>query len=269
MEGFETASTLPNANWNVFHSATNGVDFAVTSVAAATGVQSCMLNNLNNVGGDTSVLQTTSSYNLSTFTTPSLTFKAAYEKQSTANNADKLQILTSTDCGNTWLSRKVITSATLASAAGGTGTTPYVPTPAQFTTYAVTISAVASSTNVMFRWAFIADPTAPGNNLFIDDINIVDATAGIESIEESVGLNLYPNPSIGKVNIDFNLSAQSNVSVVVTDMLGRTVETIPSTSYQTGETTLVVGANNAYQAGVYLVNINIDGQHIAKKVIIQ
>ncbi len=275
IEGFETSSCptgiLPNANWNVFHSASSGVDFTITSSAAATGSQSCMLNNLNNVGGDTSTIQTASFYDLTTLTTPSLTFKAAYQKKSTATNTDKLQIFTSTDCGNSWISRKVITSATLSSLAGGTGTSTYIPTPSQFTTYTVPIVAVASSHNVMFRWEFFADATSPGNDLYIDDINIVDAAVGlgIESIEASVGLNLYPNPSTGKVNIDFNLSEQHSVSVTVTDMLGRTVETIPSSSYQSGETTLVVGASNTYQAGVYLVNINIDGQHIAKKVIIQ
>jgi len=269
VEGFESASTLPNANWNISHSAASGLDFAISSAAAASGSQSCMLNNLSNVGGDTTILETASTFNMTTITSPVLTFAAAYEKQSTAANADKLQILTSTDCGNSWVSRKTITSTTLASLAGGTGTSPYTPAPTQFTTYTVIINAVASSPNVMFRWSFIADPTAPGNNLYIDNINLASATTGIENIETSVGLNLYPNPSTGKVNIDFNLSEQHTVSVVVTDMLGRTVETIPSTSYQSGETTLAVGANSAYQAGVYLVNISIDGQHIAKKVIIQ
>jgi hypothetical protein len=270
VEGFEAASSLPNANWNISHTSTGGADFVITSAAAATGSQSCMLDNINNVAGNNSIIETAVSYNLSTFTTPSLTFKAAYEKKSTATNTDKLQIYTSTDCGNSWISRKVITSATLASLAGGTGTTAYVPTPAQFTTYTVPIVAIASSTNVMFRWEFFADPTAPGNNLYIDDINIVDAAAtGIESLEMSIGLNVYPNPSTSKVSIDFNLSEQHNVSINVTDMLGRTVEIIASKSYQSGETTLAIGANNAYQAGIYLINISIDGQHISKKVIIQ
>lgn len=269
MEGFETATSLPNSNWNISHtSTTGGVDFVITSAAAATGSKSCMIDNMNNIAGNNSIIQTASTYNMTTFTTPSLSFKAAYQQKATTNT-DKLLIYTSTDCGTTWISRRVITSATLASLAGGTGTSSYVPTPAQFTTYTVSMVAVASNTNVMFRWEFFADPISPGNNLYIDDINIVQSTAGIESIEESVGLNLYPNPSAGAVNIDFNLSEQHNVSITVTDMLGRSVETIASKSYQSGETTLTIGANNIYQAGVYLVNIDIDGQHISKKIIMQ
>lgn len=268
MEGFESASSLPNANWTVSHSS-GGVDFAVSSMAAATGSNSVMLDNLSNTASDTSVLQTASYYNLSSLTTPMLTFKAAYQEKATSNT-DKLQIFTSTDCGNSWISRKVITASTLASLAGGTGSIMYMPSAAQFTTYSVTITAVASSPSVMFKWAFMSGSGGAGNDLYIDDINILDAAAtGIENIEAKVGLSLYPNPSYCKVNIDLNLTEQHNISVNVTDMIGRTVETIASKSYQSGETTLTIGNDHTYQAGVYLVNINIDGQHISKKVIMQ
>ncbi|HEX7413785.1 MAG TPA: C10 family peptidase [Bacteroidia bacterium] len=268
VEGFEASSSLPST-WNISHtSTTGGVNFAVTTNAAATGANSCMLNNLNNTGGNNSILQTSSFYDMTTFSSPVLTFKAAYQQKATTNT-DKLQIATSADCGATWTSRKVISSATLALLAGGIGTSAYVPTPSQFTTYTVNVNAIASSHNIMFRWEFYADPNGPGNNLYIDDINIVDNVAGIKNIETSVNLNLYPNPSQGKVNIDFNLSEQHSIAVNVSDMLGRVVETIATKSYQSGETTLMIGADKAYQAGLYLVNITIDGQRISKKVIIQ
>jgi peptidase C10-like protein/Spi protease inhibitor/type IX secretion system substrate protein len=277
IEGFETATcvsgTLPNSNWNVSHtSTTGGVDFQITTSAAATGSNSCMLNNFSNVGGNNSILQTALNYDMTTFTTPALSFKAAYQQKATTNT-DMLQIAISTDCGATWVSKRVISSATLASLAGGTGTSAYVPNSSQFTTYTVNINTVAGNHNVMFRWVFLSDPSGPGNNLYIDDINIVDIgaspQAAIQSVETTVDLNVYPNPSAGKVNIDFNLSEKHNIAVAVTDMLGRTVETIAAKPYQSGETMLTIGADNAYQAGIYLVNINIDGQRISKKVVIQ
>lgn len=135
-------------------------------------------------------------------------------------------------------------------------------------TYTVGISAVASSHSVMFRWEFSADPNGVGNNLYMDDINIVDNYIGIENIEANLNLNLYPNPSEGVINLDFTLLEQHSISVNVTDMLGRVIETIASKSYQSGETTLTIGAG-AYQADVYLANITIDGQGISKKVVIQ
>jgi hypothetical protein len=141
--------------------------------------------------------------------------------------------------------------------------------PSQFTTYTVALNGVATSNNVMFRWMFYAG-TSVGNNLYLDDINIVDAaTTGVKNIEAEVGLTIYPNPSSGLVNVSFNLTEKQNVSVNVVDMLGRTVETVPTAQYASGEIVLTIGNKTTYQGGVYFVNININGQQVSKKIIIE
>jgi type IX secretion system substrate protein len=230
VEGFETSTcpsgVLPNVNWNISHTSTSGVDFQITSTASASGSESCMLNNLANVAGDTSVLETNAVYDLEGIVpAPVLTFEAAYQKRA-STNADKLQVLTSTDCGVTWQSRKVITATTLASLAGGVSSSPYMPTPAQFTTYTVGISAVVGSKNVMFKWEFFADPAGPGNNLYIDNINLISSTAaGIEQITNSTDIALYPNPTNGIVNIELGMPNE-NSTLTMTDMLGNTVKQI-------------------------------------------
>jgi hypothetical protein len=268
VEGFETANALPSSDWSVSHTASTGVDWAVTTNGAATGLKSCMIDNMNNTAGNNSIIQTFSTYDLSTLTSPALSFKVAYQQKATTNN-DKLQVYSSVDCGATWVSRLARSGSALSTVSGTLGTT-FMPVPANFVTYTVNINAVATSKSVQFRWEFYADPNGPGNNLYIDDINLFDASAtGIQTIEAAVNLNLYPNPSANQVNIGFNLSEKHSIAVTVTDMLGRSVETIDAKSYQAGESTLTIGAKTAYQAGIYLVNIDIDGQHIAKKIIIQ
>jgi len=266
IEGFETY-LLPSTMWSVSHS-TTGVDWNVTSNAAATGLKSAMIDNSINVANNASILQTTNSYNLTTLTSPVVSFKVAYQKR-TATNNDRLQFFVSIDCGNSWISKFSRTSSALA-VISGTGTGTFNPTPADFTTYTLSLSNIANNTNAIFRWEFFADPNGPGQNIYLDDINIVDAaTTGIKSIETIVDLNLYPNPSNGKTNITFNLTEKHSIAIIVTDMIGRTVETIDAKQYQAGEATLTINTDNAYQAGVYLININIDGQHISKKVIVQ
>ena len=264
VEGFES-NVLPSSMWTVSHS-TIGVDWAVTGNAAATGSKSCMIDNSVNVAGNASILQTTNSYNLSTFTSPAVSFKVAYLKK-LSTNYDRMQFFISIDCGATWISKWARTSTTLSSNAPSN---VFNPTPADFTTYTVNIGSVATCANAMFRWEFFADVNGPGNNAYLDDINIVDAVAtGIKNIETAVDLTLYPNPSGGTTNIAFNLTEKHNIAIQVTDMIGRTVETIDAKQYQAGETTLSIGLDKAYQPGVYLVNINIDGQHISKKLIVQ
>ncbi|HXU26303.1 MAG TPA: T9SS type A sorting domain-containing protein, partial [Bacteroidia bacterium] len=266
-EGFE-AATVPGTDWSVSHNPSTGLDWTVTNSAAATGSKSIMIDNFSNPPGDTSYLFSPS-FNLAAIGSPVLKFKLAYQQRATTN-VDKLQIYSSTDCGSTWVSRFARSGTSLQpTTVTGQSSSLFVPTSGQFATYTVNISPIASSTNAMFRFVFYADPSSPGNELYLDDINIYNSTVGIKNIETEVGLEIYPNPSSSNVNVVFNLTEKHNISVNVVDMLGRVVETSPSQSYASGETMITIGNKVVYQAGVYFVNIDIDGQHISKKVIIQ
>src|ERR1700757_1474652 len=267
VEGFETA-TVPGTDWSVSHIPSTGIDWAVTNNAAASGAKSIMIDNFSNPPGDTSIL-VSPTFNLAAIGSPTLKFKMSYQQQATTN-VDKLQIYSSIDCGATWVSRFGRSGTGLQpSTVTGQSSTPFVPTPSQFANYTVNLSPIASSTNAMFRFVFYSDPTSPGNELYLDDINIYNTTVGIKDIETEVGLEIYPNPSSGNVNVIFNLTDKHNISVNVLDMLGRVVEANPSQHYPSGETMITIGNKVAYQPGVYFVNIDVDGQHISKKVIIQ
>jgi photosystem II stability/assembly factor-like uncharacterized protein/PKD repeat protein len=266
-EGFETAS-VPGADWSVAHTPSNGVNFSVTNTAAATGSKSIMIDNFSNTPGDTSYLMSPT-FDLSAIGSPILKFKMSYQQKATTN-VDKLQILSSTDCGTTWVSRFGRAGTALQPATvTGQSTTPFIPTASQFATYTVNIGPIASSTNAMFRFVFFAGANGQGNNLYIDDINVTNSTVGIKNIETEMDLEVYPNPSSGNINIVFNLNEKHNLAINVIDMLGRVVEANPTQSYTSGQTHITLGNKTNYQSGVYFINIDVDGQHISKKIIIQ
>lgn len=266
-ESFETAA-VPGTDWGVSHTNASGVDWTVTNTAASTGSKSVMIDNFSNPAGDTSIL-VSPTFNLSAIGSPGLKFRMAYQQQSTSN-ADKLQIYASTDCGATWVSKFSRSGSGLQpSTVTGQSTSPFVPTPSQFGTYTVNIASIASSTNAMFRFVFYADVNGPGNLIYLDDINVYNTSVGIKNIETEVGLEIYPNPSSSNVNIAFNLAEKHNISVNVVDMLGRTVEMTPAQVYPSGETIITIGNKVNYQSGVYFINVDIDGQHLSRKVIIQ
>ena len=261
-EGFET-TTLPGTDWNI---SSPGLNWAITSTAAATGVKSAMINNFSNSAGNYSILES-NVFDVSGMASPALSFKMTYKQQVSTNN-DKLQVFSSTDCGNSWQSRFSRNGAGLANATPPS-TSPYVPISTQFTTYTVNINGIAGSANVRFKWEFFADVAGQGNNLYIDDINLHDASVGINSVESQLGLAIYPNPSSGNVSIDFNLSEKHTIAVTVTDLLGRTIESVAAKQYSAGEIKLNIAEKTSYQQGVYLVNINVDGNIISKKIIIE
>jgi len=265
-EGFEV-STLPGSDWATY--STPSFDWNVTSAAAASGANSAWLDNTLNSPGTVSVIESTS-FDISSFTTPKLSLKLAYRQQTSADN-DKFQVFSSTDCGATWVARMTRQGSTLATVTPPS-TTPFVPGTGDFTTYTVNINGVAGSNNVRFRYTFSADPTGTGgvgNNIYLDDINLWDASVGIANLEEQVGLNVYPNPATGKINLDLNLSEGHAISVNVTDVLGRSIENVPVKQYGSGEFTLCVAEKKVYQPGVYFINVDVDGKKIAKKVIVQ
>jgi|GEM_PF-2847274 len=208
VESFETA-TLPNSDWSI--NSTKGLNWDVTSIGAATGSKSVYIDNFSNPAGNVSSLVSTT-FDLSGFSSPKLTFKMAYQ-QKVSSNVDKLQVLTTTDCEGIWASRWVKSGSALATVTP-TSPVPLFPTPGQFTTYTVNINAVAGSSNVRFKFDFFADPTAPGNYIFIDDINVFDALAGIQTNESQImDLNVYPNPSNSKFTVETNALTKQTLNL--------------------------------------------------------
>jgi hypothetical protein len=266
-EGFETA-TFPSSDWT--SSSTMGSDWNITSSAAATGAKSAWIDNSTNSTGDVSTLESTS-FDISGFVTPKLSLKLAY-RQNYSTDVDKFQVFCSNDCGASWTVKMTRQGSTMATVTPPS-TTPFVPSSSNFTTYTVNLNAYQGSPNLRFRYVFSADPTNTGNvgnNIYLDDINIYDATpAGIQNIEQQIGLNIYPNPSSEKVNLEFSLTENHNISVNVTDVLGRTIETIPSKNYGIGDLSLTIAEKKVYEAGVYLVHVEVDGKKITRKINVQ
>ena len=265
-EGFETAS-VPGTDWSVESSA--GTNWMLTSSAAANGTKSVMLNNLTNNPNDTSIL-TSPTFDLAAIGSPLLAFSMAYQQKLTTNT-DKLVVYVSADCGATWVSKWTHTGTALqpTSVSGQNSSSSFIPSPSEFTTYTVNINTVASNTNAMFRWVFYAGASSVGNNIYLDNINVYKSVTGIKNIETAISLNLYPNPSSGIANIAFTLLEKHSISVEVVDILGRVVETVPTQSYIEGESILTIANHTHYEPGIYFVNMNIDGQGISKKIIMQ
>lgn len=265
-EGFEV-STVPGSDWATY--STPNFNWSVTSGAAASGANSVWLDNMLNAPGTVSVLESTS-LDISSFISPKLTLKVAYRQQTSAD-IDKFQVMTSTDCGATWTTRLTRQGSALASVTPPS-TMVFTPGPANFATYTVNINGVAGSNNVRFRFVFSADPTGTGgvgNNIYLDDINLFDGAAGIATTEDEIGLAIFPNPAAGAINLEFDLNKEYRIAIDVTDVLGRSVESVPAKQYANGTTRLTLAQKNSYASGVYFVNLDVDGKKVIKKIVVQ
>lgn len=270
-ESFETI-TVPNSDWTVDNTG-GGVTWTQVNTAASTGSQSMKLANFSNTPGEVDVIYSPS-FDLSSIYTNnppvSFTFKVAYQQRATTN-IDKLQVFSSINCGQAWTQRYSKSGTSLSTA--GTGSSAFTPTSTQWRTETVNVLPISNQANVLFKFVFTSDTSssAPGNNIYIDDINIHGATVGIEdnTISNLLNLQVYPNPTSGTVNISFDLYEKHYTKLYITDMLGKVVENVvSSTELGAGNHQYTVG-KTAMNPGIYFMNLNVDGKLFTQKIIVE
>lgn len=82
-------------------------------------------------------------------------------------------------------------------------------------------------------------------------------------------LTVYPNPFKDVLNISYNATNESNITITLTDAVGRTVANIINTTAKTGVNTYTWKAGSTIPNGVYFVKVNMDGEIQLKKFIKQ
>jgi hypothetical protein len=103
-----------------------------------------------------------------------------------------------------------------------------------------------------------------GNGITVRDIAVAAATGvttGTRNREElAAGLNLYPNPVAAEAQIGFTLTRAAQVTLVVTDALGRHIDTINAGTMPSGQQALRWNSTGAPRQGVYFFNLLVDGK---------
>jgi hypothetical protein len=81
-----------------------------------------------------------------------------------------------------------------------------------------------------------------------------------------VALSVYPNPVRGASTIAYQVTERaSNVNIVLTDLLGRTVRTVENSLKQVGAQTASVDVA-ALAAGTYLIRVQVGDKVSTSKV---
>lgn len=268
-ESFETVAGLP-ANWSIINQ-TGGVTWQRSTTVGATGSASYYMSNNTNPNGAIDILQTPS-YDFLNNPGAMFTFKYAYARNSATFN-DVFKVQASYNCGGSWSDIYVPSAATMASGSGGTTSTPFFPTPAQFKTYTLTthpaFNIFKSQPNVQIRFYWQEDPTNGfGNNFFLDDINF-NGTLGVNELTKSIGFVVYPNPTSGSATIEFTLNDNSSISYSVIDVIGRVVEQQKTLNLAPGHHAYTVNESNTFKPGIYFVSFELNGQKMSRKLIVE
>jgi photosystem II stability/assembly factor-like uncharacterized protein len=83
---------------------------------------------------------------------------------------------------------------------------------------------------------------------------------------ESGIVNIYPNPMNATANIELYLKADANVIISIMDVSGKTVSTFSFKTHLDGGKHIIPFNAEQLSNGLYMVNINVDGEVISKRV---
>jgi PKD repeat protein len=172
-EGFESA-TFPPSGW-VLNNADASTTWARTTSASGYGTSSASayVNNFSYQSPGQKDWLITPAYNFTGVSNGRIRWEYAYAAYNTSSTyADSLIVLYSTNCGATW---------TTLWQKGGTGlgtasntTNNFVPTAAQWKRDSVSLSSLSGQSSVRFAFK---NACSYGNNVFLDNINIFNASA--------------------------------------------------------------------------------------------
>jgi len=269
------ASTLPSDITITNRNASTVTWAQKLANGATSSPNSIFINNFtaSNIGGHIDIFETPV-FNFSNTTNIVLSYYYAYAKRSATQN-DSMKIQYSLDCGGTWSNVLGLpTISQMATASGGTLTSAFNPTPAQWVNKTIVSSLLAALNNkpsVKLRFYFRVDPTkTTANNIYIDQINITgNVVTSITELEKSMELAIYPNPTSSSSTLDFTINSNEKATVTLVDLMGRVLETSTLTSDNNGHVNHTVNANGKLASGVYIINIDVNNQRVSKKLVIQ
>ena len=199
--------------------------------------------------------------NLSSLIDPSLSFDVAYRGYTAATpENDKLEVFVSTNCGTSWTSVYNKQGATLST--GAPQTASFAPaSAADWRNETVSLSAFAGQSQVFIKYVGTSDF---GNNLYIDNINVSNATNVSEN--ELTSLSVYPNPASTEVNVSFE-AKNADYSVKLVDLQGRVIAN-QNLSNLNGTQVISIPTSTVAK-GSYIVSITSNGMTSTKSVVIK
>ncbi len=266
-EGF-ILGAWPPANWGFLNPDAGAYTWGrvTTCGGYATSFEATKYNFYDNpVNGDVDDLYLPPT-NLTGVTFPVLNFDYAYAPCPTGvgNNvyADKLEVMISTNCGQSWTSVWSKTGSAMGTVPATT--VSFVASAAsQWTSAAIAIPSLSNNPTALVIFRATNDY---GNNLFIDNINL-DQGTGVNIAKISANpfsFDLYPNPTNAEANIIISSVRSSNAKVAVVNMLGQLVFT-KHIVLNEGITNVQLESKD-FASGIYNVILETEKGSIVKKL---
>ncbi|HEY1047742.1 MAG TPA: M43 family zinc metalloprotease [Bacteroidia bacterium] len=193
---------------------------------------------------------------------PKLSMMVAYIRQN-ASSSEDLRIYYSRGCQQNW-TQFFFRNAQTISYSSGSFAASFAPSSiSNWKQISAALTQFENDSNISFMIEVTGNQ---GNPVFIDAINIGQFNTGIEDVENNMELNVYPNPTEGKLNVSY-INTVGSTEVWLENIEGKRIATLLEETNNTGTITINWNAEEALPAGMYILKIKSNAQIINKKVI--
>ncbi|MDX5346423.1 MAG: zinc metalloprotease, partial [Hymenobacteraceae bacterium] len=195
-EGFE-GTLFPPAEWEL-QNPDRGITWQRTLAAAKSGSASARVLNYDYDASNEYDELVMPPLDLSSGTNPILTFHLAYASYTTFGS-DSLEVLASVDCGLTYTSLYKKGGNALRTASPAVTSASFVPAASDWRSDTVSLAAFTTYKNVILKFRNITDFE---NNLYLDDVAVLQGPTGVKGALAPGAVTIYPNPTSGIVWVE-------------------------------------------------------------------
>jgi PKD repeat protein len=242
VEGFQGA-TFPPTGWQNYDAANNTIVWQKNAAVGRSSTASLMFDDYNQDVSNTRDEFRSPKYNFTGYTNLKMYFDVAYARYD-PTYSDSLEVLVSTNCGQSYTSLYLKGGTTLATSPDVTAQT-FTPTAAQWRTDTIYLNAYAGMGNVMFSFM---NRGHYGQAMYIDNINI---TGALTSIPPTASFSYAAaNPCAGQ-NVSFSDMSTGSPTAWSWTLTGASPSTSsvknPTVSYTSAGTyTVTMTSTNAF-----------------------
>lgn len=269
---FETSSDWLLVNEDAIQNPTNKWEHFTG--AGYNSAKSLRLINGNNVRAEKDAI-ITPSFNLASIdnnSNLSFSFRYASAKKSEAfTQDDKIEVFYSTNCGESWSYLNNVTAATINAndlATAGLQSNAFVPkTATDWGLKKISLNNIKTQTNVKFMILFTSGGPN-GNDVFIDDINIINEDQIGINEATTTSFNVFPNPLTEESTIAFDVNETKDLTISVLDITGRVIYEVFAGNVEAGAHEVKIN-NSLFQAsGVYFVRMIANNEISTRKIVV-
>ncbi len=259
-QSFESAA-FPPAGWDVVN-ADNGITWERVTGVGKTGNAAVVMRNFDYQFNGQRDLLRLPVMNIANVDSAYITFQVAAavrtDPKTAGNEWDTLQVLVSRDCGATYTSiykkwgNELITRSEATS-------TAFKPAAGEWRKDSVNLTSYIGAGEILLAFS---NTCRQENNIYLDDINVYSLT--IDPVVKAKGFVISPNPTRGRINIQFYPNAALVKGINIFTGTGQRVSSL---KVNAPGSHIYSFDMSRFASGVYIVQVVLGDKVITQKVI--